>query len=475
MGTGRIPSGIEGFDSIIGGFPAGSLIIVAGNPGTGKTVFSAQFIYRGIVDYGENGVYVSFAENREMFYESMKSFGFYFKQLEKEDKFSFLDMVTVRDEGLSSILSMVVEEVRNLNAKRLVIDSFSAMAQAFTEPIDVRIVAHTVLSRIIRQTSCTTLLVVEAPVGEEKIGLGMEEFVADGVIYLKRRILNGTLLRELEILKLRGTEITYPRLAFTLKNGFKVFQPITIKRIEQPAGRYESIPHSKERFSTGIRDLDNYLEKMFTRGGYNLLEIEKDVPVPLELLVRPTVCNFLNQGFGVVILPPQGISAETVKNSLIQYVNERFLKSNLKIADYGAQIREKRLEPYLLPLRGESIYEDLKLFWNAISELREKTRKPVFSIVGYDTVEYTYGEKEALKTLGMDVARIRSLGNLRLNIIRPTIYIADQLRALAHIHLVVEQIDGALFIRGIKPETPILNVETTVENGISRVRLTPIV
>jgi circadian clock protein KaiC len=40
----RAPSGIYGLDEVIeGGFPRGSLIIVTGNPGTGKTVFSAQF------------------------------------------------------------------------------------------------------------------------------------------------------------------------------------------------------------------------------------------------------------------------------------------------------------------------------------------------------------------------------------------------------------------------------------------------
>ena len=57
-----------GLDLLVGGgFPFGSLILLAGNPGTGKTVFSAQFIYRGAADYGENGVYVSFAESREVF------------------------------------------------------------------------------------------------------------------------------------------------------------------------------------------------------------------------------------------------------------------------------------------------------------------------------------------------------------------------------------------------------------------------
>ncbi|MBS7648240.1 circadian clock protein KaiC, partial [Candidatus Bathyarchaeota archaeon] len=52
----RVPSGISGLNEIIGGgFPKGSLIILAGNPGTGKTIFSASFLYHGIIDHGERG------------------------------------------------------------------------------------------------------------------------------------------------------------------------------------------------------------------------------------------------------------------------------------------------------------------------------------------------------------------------------------------------------------------------------------
>ena len=55
----KVPTGIKGLDSVIsGGFPRGSLILLAGNPGTGKTVFSSAFLYHGAVDYGENGIYV---------------------------------------------------------------------------------------------------------------------------------------------------------------------------------------------------------------------------------------------------------------------------------------------------------------------------------------------------------------------------------------------------------------------------------
>ncbi|MEM3798329.1 MAG: ATPase domain-containing protein, partial [Candidatus Bathyarchaeia archaeon] len=59
-----VPTGVEGLDAVLGGgFPKNSLIVLVGCPGSGKTIFSAQFLYRGCVDYGDKGVYVSFAES----------------------------------------------------------------------------------------------------------------------------------------------------------------------------------------------------------------------------------------------------------------------------------------------------------------------------------------------------------------------------------------------------------------------------
>ncbi|MEM2570045.1 MAG: ATPase domain-containing protein, partial [Candidatus Bathyarchaeia archaeon] len=130
----RVPTGISGLDEIAGGgFPKNSLIILAGNPGTGKTIFSAHFLYYGAANYGEKGVYVSFAESKEAFLKNMRGLGLDFEKLEKEGKFRFLDMVTVRSEAVSTVLEAILKEVSGLGAKRLVIDSFSALAQAFRE------------------------------------------------------------------------------------------------------------------------------------------------------------------------------------------------------------------------------------------------------------------------------------------------------------------------------------------------------
>jgi len=188
MDESRVPTGINGLDSLIeGGFPRGSLVLLAGNPGTGKTVFSMQFLYRGAENCGENGIYVSFAESEATIINNLsKLFECDLRKRKLCGKVKILDLATVTEKGLTTILEMILEEVAALKAKRLVIDSFSAMAQTFKEPIEARSILHNILGKLVRHLGCTTILIVEVPIGIEKIGVSIEEFVADGVIVLKR-------------------------------------------------------------------------------------------------------------------------------------------------------------------------------------------------------------------------------------------------------------------------------------------------
>jgi len=149
----------------------------------------------------------------------MKAFCFDFESLEKRGKFRYLDLLAVKENAVPTILNLIIDEIKKVKARRLVIDSFTALAQALKEPIDVRIIVHTVLGKIVREIGCTTLLIEEAPLGRAEIGFGIEEFVADGVIRLRTSELEGRLFREMELLKLRGARLKQHKLAFTLEGG----------------------------------------------------------------------------------------------------------------------------------------------------------------------------------------------------------------------------------------------------------------
>ena len=81
----KSPLGIVELDDVLGGgFPARSLVLLTGNAGSGKTILSTQFLYNGALKYGEKGVYVSFAENREDYYRNMLSLGMDMRSLERK-------------------------------------------------------------------------------------------------------------------------------------------------------------------------------------------------------------------------------------------------------------------------------------------------------------------------------------------------------------------------------------------------------
>ncbi|MEM3955629.1 MAG: ATPase domain-containing protein [Candidatus Bathyarchaeia archaeon] len=468
----RISTGSNVLDSVLdGGFPAGSLVAVTGPPGTGKTIFAANWIYNGVERLGLNGLYVSFVEGRKSFIKNMGGLGLDFERLERTGKFRFLEMITLKEAGVPAIIEQILCEAADMGANMLVIDSFSAVSQVIEKPYDARILVHTVLSKIVREMGCTTMIIIEKMTAEETYEPA--EFLSDFIIHLNKAEVKGSLLRCLKILKARGTEIRQPQLAFTLKGGFKVFRPLIMGGLPEPTKKFKLVMHDKDYYSSGIRDLDEMVGVMFRRGCYNLLEFEGDVTLAPERLFRVTVSNALNQGGCVIILPPQGLSALTVWRSLEPFVYEDALKRNLKIVDFKAATVEA-IEPYVILFEGRSLREDMLCFWNVVSEFRQQRGRPIFSVVGFDTLEYIYGKDELLKILGEDLAKTRNFGDVRLNIVRPECAIASHLSSLADIHLIVREICGAIFLQGVKPKTPLLNIELHIDEEGSEIKLTPI-
>jgi circadian clock protein KaiC len=201
----RVSTGVKGLDELIeGGLPRSSMILLAGSPGSGKTIASAQFLYHGATKQGENGIYVSFSERKDVFMKYMKKFDLDFAELESQGVFMFMDFATTREPGISATLNAVLKTAVAIKARRLVVDSFSAMALAFEKKIDARVVLHA-LEKLMRQMACTTLLLVEVPTGSSNLGLGFEEFVADGLILFETIEDEAGIKKRAIIRKMRGT------------------------------------------------------------------------------------------------------------------------------------------------------------------------------------------------------------------------------------------------------------------------------
>jgi len=221
----RVQTGISDLDKLLhGGIPKGGITLIAGGPGTGKTVLAAQYLYNGAVKFGERGLYVLFGEGAETFKRYMLTLGFDFAALEKEGKLEILECATTERSVLETTLDTILDRVRISGAKRLVIDSITALALTSRGPTvlsDARVLVS-LLQKVLRSLGCTTFLTTETPWERRGIGAGVEEFIADGIIVLEMVPDRVEFKRRLSVLKMRATEHSMKYYRFTISKGLGI-------------------------------------------------------------------------------------------------------------------------------------------------------------------------------------------------------------------------------------------------------------
>ena len=202
----RLSTGNQQLDSILdGGFLRNSMILLAGNPGAGKTILSSSFIFQGALN-DEPGVYACFSETKKRLIRDMHKFGFDFNPYIRRRKIEVLDLSIGSETEVQSALNLIFEAITSLKAKRLVVDSIAAMAMGLETEFEKRHLIR-LLYRLIIKTGCTTLAITDIPWNSQKIGESIEEFVADGIILMEHYYDDDTaaLTRKLRITKMRGT------------------------------------------------------------------------------------------------------------------------------------------------------------------------------------------------------------------------------------------------------------------------------
>jgi KaiC/GvpD/RAD55 family RecA-like ATPase len=245
----RTTSGIYGLDELLGGgFPKKRAILVSGSCGTGKSIFSMQFIYRGILEAEEPGVFVTFDEMPEKIRQDMLNFKWNLKELEDNDLLAVVDATSARagvpseeehailpgQLDIDKLLVDILGVARNIGAKRLVIDSVPAMASQLEGESQIRR-AVLKLAYIVARSGLTTIITSEIP--EQSLGSGgamqfskyeVEEYVADGVIILNFLGVGTGATRTLYIRKMRGTKHSLEIHPLEISE-----KGITVKKVEE--------------------------------------------------------------------------------------------------------------------------------------------------------------------------------------------------------------------------------------------------
>jgi circadian clock protein KaiC len=202
----RVPSGILGLDeNIEGGFEKNSAVLLAGGGGSGKTICATQFLLAGISKFNHTGIYISFEERKEKFYLHMKRFGWDLAELEKQGRFIFIKYSPEEMLDIVKNKDRVIEDaIRQVNAKRIVIDSITAYGALFENQNDQRKMLVS-LFEMIADWDCTTLLVHEEDQYPEKHVSSVMGFMADAIIKLYNIRKGNKMVRAVEVFKMRGT------------------------------------------------------------------------------------------------------------------------------------------------------------------------------------------------------------------------------------------------------------------------------
>ncbi len=200
----RVKSGIPGLDEMMGGgIPKGNLVVISGDPGSGKTVLCWQFLYEGIVKDNENAVYISLEETKETIFQGALEFGWDLKRLVDSGK---LAIISIELYDFEMMKTAIEDNVKALGAKRVVIDPGVIFRLFFENELDARkrIVS---LGKMLKTIGATTIITNEISLDKISSLYGLEEYVADGVILLYHTKIKNHFVRSVAVLKMRNTEI----------------------------------------------------------------------------------------------------------------------------------------------------------------------------------------------------------------------------------------------------------------------------
>ncbi len=179
----KISTGIPGLDALMGGgFVNGSINLVTGRAGTGKSIFSSQFLYNGVVKHREKGLYITTEETKENVLRQMKKFGWDFNVLEKKN---WVRVIEFEPFEIETLTTKMIDILDSIDAKRIVIDSISMFELYISEVFKIRKAIYKVLQKL-KELDRTVIVTDE--ILEESPGLsrfGVIEFMVDTVIILQ--------------------------------------------------------------------------------------------------------------------------------------------------------------------------------------------------------------------------------------------------------------------------------------------------
>ncbi len=265
-------TGIKGLDEILGeGIPNGHVVLLEGEAGSGKTVFSMQWLFEGSERYDSPGVYIAVTETFTKAIQNIGSMNFYDQSLLSSGDLHFTDLRSMAGligfekngsgkigrEDIEKLVSKIEELVKDVGAERLVIDSITALGYRVD---DQELFRHFIfrLGTIMSSLNCTVFLTSEARNGSSPFNV--EDFISDGIISLNHTPGEQKMLRYLNVKKMRGIDYRSGSVNFEISSDGILVYPKT------PTLNKMAKTDFKVRKGTGIKKLDEMIGGGYPRG-----------------------------------------------------------------------------------------------------------------------------------------------------------------------------------------------------------------
>ncbi len=225
----RCPTGVVGFDKLCdGGFVRNSDNLIIGGPGSGKSTFLLQFLWNGVMQFGENGLYCSFEPDVVDTLNDSMAHGWDFAKLSEEGKMKFMRFAP--QTSIEELKKELTKMISNNNVRRICFDPVSVLALNLSEQGKIRQTIFE-LSSLMKRLKVTTVFADESLEGEMNWTSGEEwtktdilRFLSDSVSIFYESPIAGVGDRAVRIAKMRRTAHERAAVGMTIRDsGVEVF------------------------------------------------------------------------------------------------------------------------------------------------------------------------------------------------------------------------------------------------------------